>query len=460
MPVSAKEMFPMTIPMNRAIASLLSCGLLGAALLGSSAQAQLIPEEGRLPGSMQGGQPDLPWTQYGKHIESRNTVAALGATLFGDEVNLYNGALSFRVTDVSLPGNFAIPVEITRTLSVTSRHYDMPNDSPFADWDLDIPRIEGTFGIPLSGNIWPSRCSSEPPNQVTVDGGANYQREEFWSGTHAQMPGGGELLSVDPGSLTPKPVTAETYRWVTPALTYISCLPGDATDDDEGFLAITTDGTRYTFTHKAEFWESTLIKPGGNDVTSLAGTLDRRRVALYVKTIEDRFGNTVTYNYANEPYEPVKLVSIVASDGRTITLTHHTDNNGQTYNNLPLIKSIFDGAQTWLYDYTNMQEGRQSLRTVTLPDQTMWDIDLRNVSGAEIRYSAGDSNFVCNQNMTSGGMLPASPEGALSTADPGSSGNRVTGTITHPSGAEGTFVITHGGAPSQQCAQHLLPILR
>ena len=57
-----------------------------------------------------------PWEEYDKLIKSREEIAALGPTLFGDQVNLMNGALSFSMTDVSVPGNSAsLPMAITRT---------------------------------------------------------------------------------------------------------------------------------------------------------------------------------------------------------------------------------------------------------------------------------------------------------------------------------------------------------
>ncbi len=403
----------------------------------------------RLPGSgiaEFGSDLEMPWTEYGKHIESRNKVAALTDNLFGDEVNLYNGGLSFSVTDISLSGNSAIPVAITRTLSVASRSEISPNDNPFGDWALDIPRIEATLGVPADPTdpIWPNRCTSAPPSGVPVAGGATYPREDFWSGTTASMPGGGELMDVV--SLQGRPLPPGNHRWVTPGYTYISCLtqPGSlASDGGQAFLAITSEGTKYTFGHVAQFYESPLASATSH--IGPAAPLVRHRVAVYVTRIEDRHGNVVTYSYDNPANRPVKLLSISDGQGRTITLQHEPAVCTPDVCNAPLITSINDGAQTWFYDYTKPGLGRQFLSKVTLPDGSAWSLDLWPLSSTEIQYSSGDGPPTCGGPEHPSPLLPpANP--ALSTVGPGqsSSGPSVSASVVHPSGAVGTFVVTHG----------------
>ena len=64
---------------------------------------------------------NAPWEDYDKFIHKRAGVSAVGPEGFGDSVSLYNGALSFSVTDISVPGNSALPVALTRTLSISHR---------------------------------------------------------------------------------------------------------------------------------------------------------------------------------------------------------------------------------------------------------------------------------------------------------------------------------------------------
>ena len=47
-----------------------------------------------------------------------DAITTLGSELFGDQVNLFNGALSFEQTDVQLPGNSALPINLTRRYAV------------------------------------------------------------------------------------------------------------------------------------------------------------------------------------------------------------------------------------------------------------------------------------------------------------------------------------------------------
>lgn len=64
-----------------------------------------------------------PWEELGNRLKASQEVSALGPNLFGDQVSLSNGALSFSVTDVSLPGNSALPVAFSRSYRVRDWRY-------------------------------------------------------------------------------------------------------------------------------------------------------------------------------------------------------------------------------------------------------------------------------------------------------------------------------------------------
>ncbi len=53
----------------------------------------------------------------GKAPIAPDAVTAYGEDLFGDRINLYNGALGFEHTDLSLPGPQGLPVKLTRSHS-------------------------------------------------------------------------------------------------------------------------------------------------------------------------------------------------------------------------------------------------------------------------------------------------------------------------------------------------------
>lgn len=206
--------------------------------------------------SAQASAQKLPWEEYDKQIQARGAITAHGPQLFGDEVELSSGALSFSVTDISVPGNNGIPVALTRTLSIIDRDQRL-YDMPMGDWDLDIPRLEGVFALSWQDN----RCTgSGLPPTVNV-GTSSYSYIDYWQGNHARMPGGGGLLKADQ-STVPKPTTGGPYPWVTAGMTYFSCLPNLVNGGPgEGFLAITTDGTKYWFNHMARFAEPGLASP-------------------------------------------------------------------------------------------------------------------------------------------------------------------------------------------------------
>ena len=82
------------------------------------------------------------WEEYGKRVGRASSITAHGPDLMGDNVSLSNGALSFSVTDVEIPGNDSLPVAFTRTLSVVDRT-GKDRDAPLGDWEIDLPNISG-----------------------------------------------------------------------------------------------------------------------------------------------------------------------------------------------------------------------------------------------------------------------------------------------------------------------------
>jgi YD repeat-containing protein len=368
----------------------------------------------------------LPWEDYASFLQSRQALTAHGPDLFGDNVNLYNGALSFSVTDINLRGNSSLPVELTRTFSVGAYPEGKPMDGAFGDWELDLPRVEGIYGM-----TWHENRCSQPIPSTAYDGGVAFPASDYWQGLHAQMPGGGELLVADTG--TPAPTNGETYRFVTAGLTYVRCIilqPGlnGANTTGEGFEALTTDGTKYTFAHMAQTFETPLSSPPSIGSTG-QGMLVRKRNALYVTRIEDRFQNWVTFTYqpGQTPTSPVQLQSIDAKDGRRISVVYSSnDLNGR-------IVSATAHGRTWNYGYDATTAQNASLNPVTLPlndaqplpNTNQWHLSLRGLAMAKIEYSQGDPRHCTSPNFLIG---PAT----------------VQGTVTHPAGATGTFELNVG----------------
>lgn len=88
------------------------------------------------------GETDYSWTnseELLKKLKINDSITPETTNLLGEQINLDTGTVSFSYTDVSLPGNFDLPVEITRTYK--GRQSMLNSELPMGDWDLDIPMI-------------------------------------------------------------------------------------------------------------------------------------------------------------------------------------------------------------------------------------------------------------------------------------------------------------------------------
>ena len=402
--------------------------------------------------------------EYEKTVKATQVIGALGADLFGESTSFYTGATTFSTVDVSLPGNSGLPVEIRRSFAVQSRAtvargQVLGREGSFGEWDLDIPYLHGIFilnrGWQVMGGATGAsdrRCSlsdgsdPQPPNHEE-----GWEPHEYWYGNSLHMPGAGdqEMLFIDPGAPSP-PTDGKTYVWVTHDRWYFSCLPDTANGiAGDAFLAVDPQGNRYYFDWFVKRITDGVKRPGtpanmtqpseepadGSETPAddqapsetpaptdgvaepstvpVPGwiVLPREQVRIYPTKIEDRFGNSVTYTY--DATKPWRLLSIVANDGRSLTLSYNT--SGQ-------ITSVTDGTRTWTYIYGD------GLTEVRLPDQSKWLIDFSDVREA---YTFPDT--VTNQQCEKSGAR--------------ASQNLYVGTITHPSGAVGEFQfrsLTHG----------------
>jgi hypothetical protein len=342
------------------------------------------------------------WEEYDKLVDRSKSIVALSADdALGDSLDLYTGTLSFSTTDVSIPGNHALPVNVTRKLQIVNTEGQGFGNRVFGDWALDIPNVSSVS----AGNWRNDRCNIAPPPPYYA-GSGSVGSVEFWSGNNADMPGGGELLLA--ATVVPKPSTGETYRWMTSERTFFSCLESISNGTGQGFKAIGSDGTKYWFDHLAQYPEPPYasVSRHRNPPTIY---VERKRNVLYATRIEDRFGNWVQYAYSNTFNQPLRITGITSSDGRSLSFLH----NGNGH-----ISSVSDGTRTWTYQYQN-----GSLSQVTLPDASKWTIQFANLSSARIAYLSSDDPKRC-----------IAFGGPLETGD-------YSGSITHPSGLTGTFTV-------------------
>ena len=400
-----------------------------AVLLSGTALAQ-DPDDPKDPGSSDGtdgatttllmtGGGKHPWEDYDKRLESSRSPVALGSDLFGDAVNLQDGALSFSVTDVSLPGNHALPVAFSRSYRVFNRR-DYGDMGVLADWELDLPHISATTSQEwLSSTSGGDRCSDTTGLQPAPMG---FQKSDYFQGLQLQIPGigGGELLVTD--STTDKPTDGKTYLRMTQDQIHVACLASIGNRTGEGFLAVTPDGTKVWFDWMAQdllpFMTAVRYSSSGS---RLSWDFNPRKTSLYATRVEDAAGNWVQYSYGNAWNESVELTSITSSDGRTLTVSYA---GGR-------VASVSNGTHTWQYQYGTTSSGRGTLTDVILPDASRWTIDFSGLTNAEIHTTranqmvAGEIYRTCRMNET-----------------PLNVGDTPVGALTHPSGATGTFALS------------------
>jgi YD repeat-containing protein len=402
-------------------------------------------------------------------IRAPKANAAVGTDLFGDNVNLYNGTLSFKQTDVSLPGNNALPVMVGRRISTGET---IQIGKSFGRWELDIPHLHGTFAHVdgwKSGDRGDARCTGfgAPPTAVGASGTSIWDPSEFWHGSYLYVPGAGDqrLLLRDTNN-TQVPGLAADYPIVTSRFWAISCLStiqnvGSGTyptAQGEGFLAIAPDGTKYYFDWLVKYPAQTLRRasdtPGATatnnttqsdsgspsksgDAAAVSGSttatpisesppspdvingasLLRDEIWILPTKVVDRFGNTVTYTY--DPQKPKNLTRIASSDGRSLTLSYVLDTNGSN----EVVRTVSDGTRTWTYNYhdfpTTTGSTIFSLDKVILPDNSSWDF-------------ANFDGLLKQVNYVNNGGCEYQP--TVNVLD-------LTGSIVHPSGAIGTFTL-------------------
>ncbi|UHQ22626.1 hypothetical protein LVB77_18565 [Lysobacter sp. 5GHs7-4] len=382
-----------------------------------------------------------PWEEYDKLIKSAQTVKSEGPTLFGDSVNLYTGATSFATTDVSIPGNFPIPVALGRRFAAATD----ARSRPFGDWDWDVPYISGTFSSAegwvlgsFATNATANRCSSptsvesaRPPavkiQSSTPSRAPAVRPEEYWSGYSMAVPGGDQELLLATAETRPRPTDGGVYPWVTNKHWHLSCLPSlQSGQAGEGFMAHAPDGTRYRFDWMVVRTSDDLLKPVTSEGAVAQRPVPRDEIRLYPTRIEDRFGNWVAYQWNG-----AQLQTITSSDGRQLSFTWE---NVSGYDRVAKVTT--NTGREWRYGYSAYSQ----LTSVTLPDSSRWAIDFSVMWGNPFYSNDPEPTIPGGQVRLQDKALDCSWMRALTS-------ETRTATITHPSGARGEFVfqtIRHG----------------
>lgn len=283
-------------------------------------------------------------------VEPKVEMDPTSVSALGDDFNPSTGTVTFSATDISIPGNFAIPVELRRW--VTSDDSDTGGPGVFK-WN--IPFIRGNFLHPQGGVFDPSddwghtntwrygkNCSGTADSVVVK--GVSYTVDMFWQGKLLHIPGVTSESFLQTGANHEEQVTKSHFK-------IVDCIDNPAVGTDvpqQGIIVQGPDGTRYHFNQIKTYFN--------NKPTYKAPKVYTRLVM--VSKIVDRFGNEVNYGYDASG----NLTSITASDGRAITITYQ---NGLAY-------QASAHGRTWTYQYSGALPGQLDQTTVTLPDGRQW----------------------------------------------------------------------------------------
>ena len=386
-------------------------------------------------------EPQSEATNYLEQIEAKPKFTMHSSLLMGDKVDVASGSFSFEVVDLSLGGNFALPVEVRRTSAFGPEIDSSAKD--FASWNLALPHIRtkelAIEGQLPSGGIWSQNkaCSGvmwakTTPSIVVNSGGVHTIQSaarDYWDGDFISIPGSysGKLLARS--SDGKNRYLANHWK--------IECITVSGV---EGFRVTASDGTKYEFTKRRRIKgkkiqlgpETPVANYDGNSqiidapVFNLPGDPLTREFRVYhtfmlPSKVTDRFGNTVTYGYNASN----KITSITASDGRKITFG---------YNTKGYISSATAHGRTTYYSYENYGTIQffgsvEWLNEVTLPSGKEWQYEVPNFSNTYERLHWED--YFTNTHFV--GSAALSPELCLA----GTHGQAIS--ITHPDGAVGDF---------------------
>ena len=341
-------------------------------------------------------------------LEVKHEITPESTDLLGDKIDLATGSVSFRHTDVSLPGTSGLPVEISR--SHKGGLFSFRNTLEFSDWQLDIPHIQTTLivGSGFTGGWGRGKACTDKlvpdPVRFRYD---NWEAWEYYNGTTLYVPGQTSSKLQYSSNFSPvKVVDSTTHRYVTKDNWRIRCLSGSETSSGaEGFEATSPQGVKYTFDRYR------LVE---GEPLSKYKYIPRFYAYMMATKVEDRFGNKVTYKYN----ENNRLTAIIGEDvgeetKRQIDITY-VGGEVQPYR----IRSVKANGRTWEYKYKADAYVTSTLDTVTRPDKTFWQFDLSDFARTKVKTYGGN-------------------------CQPGHGSGEATGSITHPNGAKGSFTWDH-----------------
>jgi len=300
------------------------------------------------------------------------------AGIVGDAIDNSNGSLSFSHTDVSLPGNSAIPVSFGRSYTIKGMDY---HGNQLGGWNMNIPFISGQSYLGDEELIL-GLIQNNPDISTNLLG----QWGNFGCGSNVtggvrlfQAGSGGELM-LDTSKISDSVLGESGVDYVTQSNWKIKCVGLNSTGPYKrtAFEAVDPNGMIYRFDHTVNYFSHRLDMPSNNPEaedgegnhcadpvvggcayeTPDTGLVFRRiglvgQAVVYPSEIRDVNGNWVRYEYQSN-----RLKRIHANDGREITFEYDNESpNSALY--IPTLTKVKANGREW--NYNHVDDGPEEL---------------------------------------------------------------------------------------------------
>lgn len=314
---------------------------------------------------------------YGQHIASNsrfvfdheanvsNTLVLgpkeMTSGIMGDFIYLDTGELSFRQTDVEIPGNFDIPVSVIRYIDSDDDRTKFTTSelavgsTGTANWGLELPYIllhsikkGGTVGCISSAHSVDMFDKLHLVPRLTVG------RNKRWTLLKTENSTNSEVF----GNSLPD-YTASTMWRIDQTKKNGKC----------SWKAVAPDGKIFEF---------------GQPFILASRSDGAKKHAVLITKITDVHGNWVAYSYDKKHK---RLKSITSSDKRSIELIYRANHE---------LEGILANNRKWLYTYKKMSPGSnvKYLYRVTLPDSRYWEFGkLLGINHYSSSFHADRCNF-------------------------------------------------------------------
>src|SRR5690606_34257031 len=184
-----------------------------------------------------------PQTQLMTVIEPKLEIDPTSISPLGDDYDPSTGGVTFSTTDISLPGNFDIPVELRRWVP---RDDDAPGGP--TGWAWNIPFIRGNYLDVKDGHVdtgwdwgpvsWHTGQNCTASAQVVIDNkGEAIGPDAYWQGKLLHIPGATSETFLEKNS-GQEQVTKSNFK-------VIGCV--NNANGQEGMVVAGPNGLKYTF---------------------------------------------------------------------------------------------------------------------------------------------------------------------------------------------------------------------